>query len=115
MARVSKFSIAALAPMKAVAVFLLVLCSVCGCITTAGPFVTKIHSDGQGNLVVEKAMVTHNALFGTITTRPGTTVFVTVVPNDNAAHQKLRAREATLKAKNQKRWAYGQRIHPVSR
>ncbi len=39
---------------------LFLMCSVAilaGCTSQAGPFVTNISSDGQGNLVVEKCMV----------------------------------------------------------
>lgn len=43
-----------------------------GC-TSAGPFVTNISSDGNGNLVVEKTYVKLNAFMGTVSNEGGTT------------------------------------------
>jgi len=37
-----------------------------GCVSTAGPFVTNISSDGRGGLVVEKCMVTYNDFNSTL-------------------------------------------------
>ena len=50
-----------------------------GC-TTAGPFVTNISSDGQGGIVVEKAMVEHNQLTGMISTKETTTMYLKLIP-----------------------------------
>jgi len=36
--------------------FLLLIPLLAGC-STAGPFVTNVSSDGQGNLIIEKSMV----------------------------------------------------------
>jgi len=78
---------------------LFVAASLCGC-STAGPFVTSISSDGQGNLVIEKAMVELNSFVGVITTKPGASSFVTVVANDNAvAGAKLMIQQQELRAK----------------
>ncbi|EIP96832.1 hypothetical protein OpiT1DRAFT_01257 [Opitutaceae bacterium TAV1] len=44
-----------------------------GC-TTAGPFVTNISSDGQGNLVVEKNTVHFNAFTGAVSSGEAPTV-----------------------------------------
>ena len=43
---------------------------IAGC-TTAGPFVTNISSDGNGNLIVEKTYVKMNAFMGTISNEGG--------------------------------------------
>ncbi len=40
-----------------------------GC-SSAGPFVTNITSDGQGNLLVEKSMIRCNWVTGTISEDP---------------------------------------------
>ena len=50
-----------------------------GC-TTAGPFVTNISSDGQGNLIVEKSMVKMNAFMGTVSNEGHTTTRLKVTP-----------------------------------
>lgn len=44
--------------------------------TTAGPFVTSISSDGQGNLIVEKSKVKMNAFLGTITNTESSTTTI---------------------------------------
>ena len=49
---------------------------VAGCVSTAGPFVTNISSDGQGGLVVEKAMVEYNQWTERITTKNHTTIYI---------------------------------------
>jgi len=41
--------------------------------TTAGPFVTSISSDGNGNLIVEKSMVELNSFTGTVSNKDSTT------------------------------------------
>ena len=46
---------------------------VAGCATTAGPFVTNISSDGQGGLVIEKAMVEYSQWSEGISTKNHTT------------------------------------------
>ena len=46
-----------------------------GC-TSAGPFVTNISSDGQGNLLIEKTYVKLNSFTGTISNEGGTTTRV---------------------------------------
>ena len=46
------------------------LITLTGCITTAGPFVTNIEADADGNLVIEKCLVEHqsNGNHGSIST-----------------------------------------------
>lgn len=39
---------------------------VAGCTSTAGPFVTNISSDGDGNLVVEKCMISLQRQINTV-------------------------------------------------
>lgn len=41
--------------------------------TTAGPFVTSISSDGNGNLIIEKSMVEMNAFMGTVSNKDSST------------------------------------------
>ena len=50
--------------------------AIAGCTTTAGPFVTNISSDGQGNLVIEKAMVEYSQWSDGITTKNHTTTTI---------------------------------------
>lgn len=52
---------------------------VTGC-TTAGPFVTNISSDGQGNLIIEKSLVKMNAFMGTVSNEGGTTTTIRIFP-----------------------------------
>lgn len=52
----------------------------CGCATTAGPFVTNVVSDGQGNVVVEKATLELNTFDGSMTMTNKTKTTVNVVP-----------------------------------
>jgi len=54
---------------------------VSGC-TTAGPFVTNISSDGQGNLIIEKSRVKMNAFMGTVSNEGGTTTTIRIIPED---------------------------------
>ena len=58
-----------------IAAIAIVCIAVSGC-TYAGPFVTNISSDGQGNLLIEKSMVEHNSFVGSITTTPHSTTLV---------------------------------------
>ena len=61
-----------------------------GC-TSAGPFVTSISSDGNGNLVIEKNTVHMNAFMGTVSLgdHPTTqTIRVTPEPVSEAAEGK---------------------------
>jgi len=44
--------------------------------TTAGPFVTSISSDGNGNLIIEKSMVELNSFTGTVSNKDSTTTKV---------------------------------------
>ena len=37
------------------------LITLTGCITTAGPFVTNIEADADGNLIIEKCLVEHQS------------------------------------------------------
>jgi len=53
-----------------------------GC-TTAGPFVTNISSDGNGGLVIEKAMVEMNGFTGTVTNKNPTTSTIYIYPPKN--------------------------------
>ncbi|MFH2052826.1 MAG: hypothetical protein ABIK96_10220 [bacterium] len=54
--------------------------AVSGC-STAGPFVTNISSDGQGNIIVEKNMVKYNSFTGNVSTGENPTVqTIRVVP-----------------------------------
>ena len=62
-----------------IASILLALLSGC---TTAGPFVTNISSDGNGNLVIEKAYVKMNAFMGTVSNEGGTTTTVRILPEN---------------------------------
>lgn len=50
----------------ALVVLLFVAVFMIGC-STAGPFVTNISPDGEGNLVVERSKVQFNSFTGTIT------------------------------------------------
>ena len=50
---------------------------IAGC-TTAGPFVTNISSDGNGNLIVEKTYVKMNAFMGTISNEGGSTTTIKI-------------------------------------
>ncbi|MGD9547118.1 MAG: hypothetical protein AB7V45_06140 [Candidatus Krumholzibacteriia bacterium] len=51
-----------------------------GC-STAGPFVTNISSDGQGNIIVEKNMVKYNSFTGNVSTGENPTVqTIRVIP-----------------------------------
>ncbi len=54
---------------------------VSGC-TTAGPFVTNISSDGQGNLIIEKSRVKMNAFMGTVSNEGGTTTTIRILPEE---------------------------------
>ena len=54
---------------------------VSGC-TTAGPFVTSISSDGQGNLIIEKSRVKMNAFMGTVSNEGGTTTTIRILPEE---------------------------------
>ena len=53
----------------------LALCAFSGC-SYAGPFVTSMSSDGNGNLVVEKSMIELNAFLGTIANHKATTTTI---------------------------------------
>ena len=44
--------------------------------TTAGPFVTNISSDGDGNLIIEKSYVKMNAFMGTVSNEGGSTTTI---------------------------------------
>jgi hypothetical protein len=57
------------------------LTTLAGC-TTAGPFVTNISSDGNGGLVVEKAMVQMNGFTGTVTNVNPSTSTIYIYPPD---------------------------------
>lgn len=57
----------------------------CSC-STAGPFVTGISSDGQGNLIIEKSIVKFNAFLGTVSNEGSTTTTIKLV--DPAKAQK---------------------------
>ena len=50
-----------------------------GC-TTAGPFITNISSDGDGNLIIEKSRVKFNAFTTTIANEGGTTHKIRISP-----------------------------------
>lgn len=63
-----------------------------GSCTTAGPFVTSISSDGQGNLVIEKSMVKFNAFMGTVSNESTTTHKVHFVAVDRAAQRAITER-----------------------
>ncbi len=53
---------------------LLLGCAAATSCSTAGPFVTSISSDGQGNLIIEKSMVKFNPFVGHVSnTKPSTT------------------------------------------
>ena len=52
---------------KIIVILLLGALLISGC-TTAGPFVTDIAYDGEGNLVVMKNTVVFNWFFGTVST-----------------------------------------------
>ena len=56
--------------LAAVALFALGSCS------TAGPFVTNISSDGNGNLVIEKSMIQYNGFLGTVTNKDSTSTTI---------------------------------------
>jgi len=57
-----------------------ILFSLGGC-TTAGPYVTSISSDGQGNLIVEKNTAVFNAFTGTVSSGDNpTTTRIQVIP-----------------------------------
>ena len=59
-----------------------------GCVSTAGPFVTNISSDGHGGLVVEKAMVEYNYWTSTVSTKNVTTSTIYTKPSpDNAGNK----------------------------
>ena len=49
---------------------------VTGCVSTAGPFVTNISSDGRGGLVIEKAMVEYSQWSDGVTTKNHTTTTI---------------------------------------
>lgn len=49
-----------------------------GC-TTAGPFVTSISSDGNGNLIIEKSMVKMNSFMGTVSNVNTTTTTIRLI------------------------------------
>jgi len=53
-----------------------------GCVSTAGPFVTNISSDGHGGLVVEKCMVSFNEFTSTVSN--GDCTSTTIVLRDTA-------------------------------
>lgn len=59
--------------------FLLIL----GGCSSAGPYVTNISSDGQGNLIIEKNTAIFNSFTGTVSSGDNpTTTKVQVVPQD---------------------------------
>ncbi len=47
-----------------------------GSCSTAGPFVTNISSDGNGNLVIEKSMIEYNGFMGTVTNKDVTSTTI---------------------------------------
>jgi len=57
----------------------LALLLVSGC-TTAGPFVTDIGYDGEGNLVITKNSVKYDAFFGTVSTADNEQITVLKTP-----------------------------------
>lgn len=59
---------------------LLCLIGVTAC-TTAGPFVSNISYDGQGNLVVEKQYIQHNEFMGTVSAKPASTSIIHIGTN----------------------------------
>jgi hypothetical protein len=54
------------AQIAVLAIMTVIVVTLAGCTTTAGPFVTNISSDGKGNLVVEKNTVIVNGFTGTV-------------------------------------------------
>lgn len=48
-----------------------------GC-SSAGPFVTNVSSDGNGVVLVEKAMLQYNSLLGTVSVKDRSTSMVRV-------------------------------------
>jgi hypothetical protein len=78
-----------------------------GC-TTAGPFVTNISSDGNGNLIIEKQKVLLNSFTGTVSNTDTDVTFITVIPNDSAGNiaamleERRLQREAEAKAHRQR-------------
>ncbi|MCF8036590.1 MAG: hypothetical protein K9K62_06940 [Desulfobacteraceae bacterium] len=62
--------------------FISILFFLGGC-STAGPFVTNISSDGQGNLIVEKNTVRFNSFTGTVSSGENpTTTKLQMIPED---------------------------------
>lgn len=63
-------------------VFLAVISMLGGC-TSAGPYVTNISSDGQGNLIVEKNTARFNSVTGTVSSGDNpTTRKIQIIPAD---------------------------------
>ena len=59
-----------------------------GC-STAGPFVTNISSDGQGNLIIEKNTVKFNSFTGNVSSgETPTTSTIRVVPNEGRTDER---------------------------
>jgi hypothetical protein len=52
---------------------------IAGC-TTAGPYVTDVGLDGEGNLMVHKNTVVFNAFFGTVSNGDKPTVYTVKMP-----------------------------------
>ena len=67
---------------KVVCLVVIVVCIIVSGCTTAGPFVTNISSDGQGNLIIEKSRVKMNAFMGTVSNEGGTTTTIRIIPEN---------------------------------
>jgi len=62
----------------AMGIIIIIFAIVSGC-TTAGPFVTNISSDGNGNLIIEKSYVKMNAFMGTVSNVGGSTATIKIL------------------------------------
>lgn len=59
--------------MKTRVLTVLVVATLAGCTSKAGPFVTSVSSDGRGNLIVEKCMVSLQRQLSTVQNEDCTT------------------------------------------
>jgi len=56
-----------------------ILFSIVGC-STAGPFVTSISSDGQGNLIIQKGYAEFNSFVGVLNNKEAGETKIRVTP-----------------------------------